>query len=271
MIDQRFAMDYQVHSYCSHDGKATIQEQCMRAVKLGLDEIGFSEHKDFNPEDPLTNYFDYDHYVREIILARAEFAGCLTIRMGVEVDYQEPFEQMLVNYLSNHEFDFVIGSVHHVDGAMLMTPEYTQGRYADAAYRTYYEAILHSVECGSIDILGHLEYANRRGVTAYGPFDPSPYYDQVSKIFDAMIEHNVALEINSAGWRQGTGHSYPCEAHVALYRQRGGRLLTFGSDAHEPHDLADQYSKAMELAERCGFSELTTYQNRQPRQRLIEP
>ena len=63
-----------------------------------------------------------------------------------------------------------------------------------------------------------------------------------------MIARKVALEINTAGLRQGTGNTYPCESHVDLYAARGGKLLTIGSDAHRPEDLADQYSLAAEMA-----------------------
>ena len=66
MIASRYAIDYQVHSLCAHDGRATIGEQCARAVELGLDEIGFTEHKDFDPQDPAVHHFDYDAYRQEI-------------------------------------------------------------------------------------------------------------------------------------------------------------------------------------------------------------
>lgn len=262
MIRDLYAIDYQVHSYCSHDGQATIREQCARAVELGLDEIGFSEHKDFDPNDPAVDYFDYDRYADEIAEAREEFSGALAVRMGVEVDYQKWFESEIADFLGNHAFDFVIGSVHYVDSIMLMTPEYVDRRTKEEAYRDYYQAVLDSVNSGLIDIVGHLEYANRRGVPLYGRFDPAPFRAHVEELVDAMIARNVALEINTAGLRQGTESTYPCEAHVALYAERGGKLLTIGSDAHRPEDLADQYTLAAEMALRHGLREITTWSGR---------
>jgi histidinol-phosphatase (PHP family) len=83
MIEGFYAIDYQVHSFRSHDGRATIAEQCARAVAIGLDEIGFSEHKDFDPADPAVDYFDYDAYMTEIEAARQEFGDHLHIRAVV--------------------------------------------------------------------------------------------------------------------------------------------------------------------------------------------
>jgi histidinol-phosphatase (PHP family) len=265
MIDGYYAIDYQVHSLRSHDGLATIREQCGRAVALGLDEIGFSEHKDFDPADPVVDYFDYGRYADEIAEAREEFAGRLVVRMGVEVDYQKWFEEEIAGYLNRHRFDYVIGSVHYVGSKMLMTPEYLEGLDREEAYRRYFEAVRDSVESGLIDIVGHLEYANRRGVPAFGPYDPTPYRGQVSELFDRMVERGVALEINTAGLRQGVGHTYPCAGHVALYAERGGRLLSIGSDSHHPEDLAASYAVAGRLAMANGLTEVTVWEDRKPR------
>src|SRR5258708_31654311 len=115
MINGLFAIDYQVHSLRSHDGQASIREQCLRAVEIGREEIGFSEQKDFDPQDPAVDFFDYALYLAEIERAREEFGISLTIRMGVEVDYQKWFEDEIRDFLATHTFDFVIGSVHYAD------------------------------------------------------------------------------------------------------------------------------------------------------------
>lgn len=265
MIDGCYAIDYQVHSYCSHDGRASIREQCARAVELGLEEIGFSEHKDFDPADPAVDHFDYDRYAAEIAQAREEFAGRLVVRMGVEIDYQSWFEDKIADFLRVHPFDFVIGSVHYVDRVKLMTPEYVRGRTVEEAYRLYFRAVRDSVTSGLIDVLGHLEYANRLGVQVFGPYDPTPYREQVTELCDLLIARGVALEINTAGLRQGVGHTYPCAEHVALYAARGGSRISIGSDSHHPDELAHFYPVAARLALANGFQHVTTWENRTPR------
>ena len=184
--------------------------------------------------------------------------------MGVEVDYQKWFEEEIERFLARSEFDFVIGSVHYIDRAMLMTDSYMRGSDPEEAYRAYFGALIDSVECGLIDILGHMEYANKRGISVCGPYDPTPYRDLVAKLFRAMISRNVALEINTSGLRQEAENTYPCAEHVGLYGEMGGRLLTIGSDAHHVRDLAADYAIAAELALASGLSELTTWNNRTP-------
>ncbi|MCL5283701.1 MAG: histidinol-phosphatase HisJ family protein [Armatimonadetes bacterium] len=261
-ISSYYATDYQVHSFRSHDGKATIADQCRRADEIGLKEIGFSEHKDFDPFDPVVDHFNYERYMAEIQLARKEFEGKLIIRAGVEVDYQVWFEEKIAEYLNDYPFDFVIGSVHYVCRQMLMTPRYLKTRTQETAYRDYYREVLYSVQSGLIDIVGHLEYANRRGVPQFGRFDPSPYEEDLRQLFNEMIQRNVALEINSAGIRQGVEMTYPCERTVAIYAACGGKQVTFGSDAHHPDDLAKDIRRAFELAQKYGLQQVTLFENR---------
>src|SRR5579871_2364724 len=266
MIEGYYAVDYQVHSLRSHDGKASIMEHCARAVAMGLDEIGFSEHKDFDPEDPNVNHFDYDAYMKEISEARQHWGPRLKIRAGVEIDYQVWFEDKIANYLDRHPFDFVLGSVHYVRRVPIMSSEYNQKRNARLAYADYFHAVRDSVVSGLFDILSHMEYANRRGIAAWGPYNTRAHINDLNTIFDRMIDEEMTLEINTGGLHQGVGVTYPCEDTLELFVRRGGRHISFGSDAHHPDQLAYGYAQAMRMAESYGLNKISTYENRQRRE-----
>ena len=117
----------------------------------------------------------------------------------MEIDYQRWFEDRIALYLDAHPFDFVIGSVHHIDRVMLMTPEYNQSRTAQTAYQDYFHAVADSVQCGLFDILGHLEYANRRGLAAWGPYRTEDYREELTALMDLVIAKGLTFEINTAG------------------------------------------------------------------------
>lgn len=271
MISGYYAIDYQTHSFRSHDGLASIAAQCARAIEIGLDEIGFSEHKDFDPADPLVSYFDYDRYITEIAAAREECGDRLKIRAGVEIDYQKQFEPEIATFLAAYRFDFVLTSVHFVDGKMIMTPEYNANRTGRQAYADYFAVVLDSILSGSIDILGHLEYANRRGLAAWGPYNPQEFEPELNRIFDAVIARNIPLEINTAGLHQGHRVTYPTAETVAMYARRGGKLLSIGADAHQPAQLAHDYKTAAEIALANGLTHVCVWQNRKFRQIPLIP
>lgn len=270
MIEGYYAADMQVHSFRSHDGRASLADQCARAVALGLEEIGFTEHKDFDPEDPVVDYFDYSAYMAEIESARQRWGEALRIRAGVEIDYQERFEDRIADYLQSNAFDFVLGSVHYVDRKMLMTPEYNRGRTKQTAYGDYFRAVQDSVRSGLFDVVAHLEYANRRGLAAWGGYDPTEYGDELETLFHLMIAQDVVLEINTAGLHQGTGSTYPSAETVALYARLGGRRISIGSDAHHPDQLAHAYARAAGIARSNGLIRTCVWENRKRIERRLK-
>ena len=146
---------------------------------------------------------------------------------------------------------------------MIMTPEYNAGRTRRQAYADYFAVVLDSIESGFMDILGHLEYANRRGLAAWGPYDPQEFEPELNAIFDAIIARNIPLEINTAGLHQGHGMTYPTAETLAMYARRGGKLLSIGADSHQPAQLAHDYKTAAEMALANGLTKVCVWQNRE--------
>jgi histidinol-phosphatase (PHP family) len=263
MIGGYYAVDYQVHSLHSHDGSASVKEMCNRAIEIGLDEIGFSEHKDFDPNDPVVDFFNYDAYMQAITEARDECGDQLKIRAGVEIDYQVWFEDKIAAYLDSHEFDFVLGSVHYVNGVKVITEEYNRVRNIKSAYYDYFSAVRDSVVSGLFDVLAHLEYANRLGTAAWGDYETSAHKDELGIIFDTLVQNQLTLEINTAGIFHGIGATYPCSDSILLYGTRGGDRISIGSDAHHPDQLGGNYSKAVRACRDIGADKIVTWNRRQ--------
>ena len=48
------------------------------------------------------------------------------------------------------------------------------------------------------------------------------------------------------------------------YRELGGEILTTGSDAHKPQDMAFAFDIIVDLLKDCGFSYYTLFHQRKP-------
>jgi histidinol-phosphatase (PHP family) len=271
MIDGFFAADYHVHSLRSHDGGASIAEMCRRAYEIGVAEIGFSEHKDFDPDDPVLEFFDYDAYMADIEACREEYGRILKIRAGVEIDYQSWFEDKITDFLDRHPFDFVIGSVHCVQRMTVMSPEYNRNRDRRTAYTDYFKAVRESVCSGLFDVLGHLEYANKAGIRIWGPYDATAFKDELEDIFDCMAARSIALELNSAGIRHGLRMTYPSRRTLDLYTAHGYDLISLGSDAHAPDEVTSSYTDLVRTALAAGLTQVCVWENRKRTLEALRP
>ena len=87
--------DYHMHTpLCGH-ATGEPSEYAQTAVKLGLEEIGFTDHAPFvHMEDPnvTMNIKQLPDYYRMIEDVRKEYNGSLRIKIAIEADYIPGYE-----------------------------------------------------------------------------------------------------------------------------------------------------------------------------------
>jgi histidinol-phosphatase (PHP family) len=245
-------LDYHVHSTCSGDGKATIDQMCARAVELGIREIAFTEHVVYNPADICYGTFDLDRYRSEIDAARSKFD--LKILTGIEFcdPHLYPHELAITHTWG---LDIIMGSVHWVGDAMISVDSFA-GLDVMETYRQYFDEVLKAVQTGGFDILAHFDLVKRFGVR-YAPFRVESFREQIRAILEVMIERGIALELNTSGLRQPCAEMFPGRETLELYRSLGGRLVTIGSDSHRTEQLGFGLKEGLSLLQSLGFTPLT--------------
>src|ERR1051326_9515289 len=110
---------YHVHSKWS-DGKTGIAEIITAAGEVGLEELGISDHYVLAPPPQVVSWSmpldRLGEYLADVDAAAAAAPPGLVVRRGVEADFFPGQEAAIREALAPHEFDYVIGSVHYVDG-----------------------------------------------------------------------------------------------------------------------------------------------------------
>ena len=260
-------LDLHIHSALSHDAEPTIREYCERARETGMMELGFAEHLDLSPTDPHCGKHDYQKYRAEIAEARREFPE-LKIRMGVEATFLPSDKKVFMEYLDGKEYDYVLGAVHLLENVAANISEeepcreYFSRKDAEQCYAEFFELTLELVKSGIFDALAHLDIINRFAVNYAPNWEWRPYYGMLRRIFEGMIKRQMALEINTSGWRQAPGRPFPETELVRLYRELGGKMVCIGSDAHRLEHLGCGCGRALELARELGFSQVVTFERR---------
>jgi histidinol-phosphatase (PHP family) len=259
--------DLHIHTRFSGDARGEPEEFVIRAMERGLDVIGLSEHWDFDPGDKSYGFYDYKAISAEIARLRRKYSNDIEILFGVEVSYTSNREDDIRGALSGKEFDYVIGGVHASDGVYVSEPKcrpYMEKRSADEVYTRFFEETGKAVESGLFDIIAHLDLCKRFGVEFYGPFDVGQVGDGlVEDVIRKTVASGVALEINASGVWQGPKEPYPAGQILEMYRDAGGGLITFGSDAHAPARAGD-VSAAVELAADSGLARQVVFKGRKP-------
>jgi histidinol-phosphatase (PHP family) len=237
------------------DGFSSQEEICREAQKLGLSEIGFAEHLDFEPEDVGYGFFNYEAYTKSIQDLRRKFAGSLIIRKGLEVDYQDFFDSEVRQTLRKWHFDYLIGSVHYIDHIMI-SEESLAGKSARLVYPRYFHQIEACIDSGLFNILGHLDYVRRLAPDFANSFS-GDLMPMIKEVLSRLIRRKMALEISTKAGQL----ALPTPEVLALYKEMGGRLISIGSDCHHRSHLAGSLRQARSLAASAGFTEVATFED----------
>ena len=126
--------------------------------------------------------------------------------------------------------------------------------------------MLELCQWGAFDTLAHMTYPLRYITGQYHiQVDMSQYRDLIAEILRTLADNGLGLEINTAGLRREIGQTSPTLEYVKLFRDLGGEILTFGSDAHRAQDLGAGIECAMDMAKEAGFSYFAFFKKRNPR------
>src|SRR5262245_60932008 len=109
-------------SYHNHttwsDGKTSLAAMIHGARAAGLDELGISDHYVVAPSGLDVKWTMPLERVGEYVAELQEAAGTagVTLRVGIEADFFPETVGDLRDRLAQFPFDYVIGSVHYVEG-----------------------------------------------------------------------------------------------------------------------------------------------------------
>lgn len=260
-------IDQHMHTDTSIDSNAPMSSMAAAAEAAGLDAVCFTDHCDLiysnkaDMPDP-DCYKDWSRALLEYDKLKNNFQGNVKARIGIELGgiNQDP-ERAKTSY-ETPNLDLVIGSIHSIrnytDFYMI---EFKSIEHCYELADQYIDEYIETAHLGYYDILAHLGYTNRYMMKYGYMVDYSRFYDKLRYLFKIVIESGKGIELNTSGLRQGIGTTFPDLGILKLYKECGGEIITLGSDAHRPQDVAGHFKEGFELLKQVGFKYYCEFQS----------
>jgi histidinol-phosphatase (PHP family) len=245
--------DYHVHTTWS-DGAGSVEACVLRAVELGLPEIGIADHVSTAPgpgEDWWVALDRMDAYCDDVRAVAARHPE-ITVLLGLEAEYVDGREAELDALLDAWPFEFVVLGVHVVDGFDFDDPSlHRDARWSDpdALFAAYYRTVRRAAAYGRFDILAHIDY-----IGLWGHRPGSAALPEIEAALDALAASGRALELNTDRVSDPAGVMYPSPEILRAACVRG-IPLTIASDAHEAAHVGRLWDEAIALAMEAGYRE----------------
>lgn len=257
--------DYHTHTSFSDDCESPMKSMIEQACKLNIKELAITDH--FDPDYPDKNFpfiINFEKYHQALLEAEETYKNKIRIVKGLEIGLQVGAPLKKGDTAAKaFAYDFILGSFHCADGHDLYGGEFFQDKTPLQAYLTFYEEVYNCLcTYQEYDILGHINIIDR-----YAPEIPlsSTYDDLVDIILRRIIDDGKGLEFNTSSFRYQMGdRTIPTNKILQRYRDLGGEIITMGSDAHQPDQIAYAFPFAKEVLQATGFRYFTTFDQRKP-------
>jgi histidinol-phosphatase (PHP family) len=234
-------MDYHLHTKLCKHARGEVYEYVEEAIRQGILEIAFTDHA------PLPDSFDIAHRMQEneldiyanwVYQVKERFPE-IKIRFGLEADYYEGFENYTEKMIQSYEFDLIIMSVHflsHWSHGNWVFDYYFPGKEQKDIYSDYINSVIKGIQTGLFDTLGHVDLVKFPGDSLIKMIP-----EEVNRLLSAVKMADMAIEINTSGYRKNTGESYPGFDWLRAIIN-ADIPLTIGSDAHAPDQVGFKFN-----------------------------
>lgn len=254
--------DFHTHTDFSSDSEQPMEGALEALISKGIKIVCFTEHMDM--DYPGGEFIlDTAAYRARLLELREKFRGRIGVLFGVELGLMDYLAPRLREYVSEWDFDFIIGSSHLVDGVDPYYPEYFSKHGDYNGILRYFESILANIRAFDyFDVYGHLDYVVRySGAKNYHPADFAELLDEILK---TLISMGKGIELNTAGLKYGLEFAHPHPELLKRYRELGGEIITVGSDGHKAEHYAWDFDRAGDILRNAGFGYYTVFRGRKP-------
>lgn len=260
--------DLHIHSQYSFDSKSALDDICATAIANKVDILAITDHCDMTPgAEGIQCYLRCERERAMAFVTAQRKHAQLELLYGIEIGNAVDMPQKTKAFLEERTFDFVLGAIHFLsDGTDIYQISIQSQADVERMFADYFSQMMNLVELGGFDSLAHIDYPIRILKGKMDWYTSQSYTQQIECILKALVEKNIALEVNTRGAYDWQTHISPEPWVLQRYVALGGTLVTIGSDAHSSAFVGAGFAQARDLLKSVGLEAYTIYRNRVPHQ-----
>ncbi len=255
--------------FCKH-AKGTLEETVLAAIEAGMKIYGLSEHapryfdRDVYDDEKAKGIGvseladDFSAFCAESRRLQKKYADQIEILCGFETEFiDSETNSNILNLIDSEDFDYVIGSVHHVREIAV---DETQEKFdalvklcgsKEAVTLEYYKQVAQMVQQYKPDVVGHIDLTSKFGSSLRS----AAVHRQMDETLQVIAEAGSILDLNVYPLRKGKKDPYPAPWIVVMAHARGIPFC-FGDDSHSPNTVGEGLEVGRNYLLRLGIQDV---------------
>lgn len=278
--------------FCPGHARDSLEDIILRAISKKLEVFALTEHmphhdQDRYPEEVEAGWtldwqFNNEHaYVTEAERLRRKYESQIGLPLGFECEWIRPESVDLINRsISTYQYDFFVGSVHHVHTIPIDydRPMYEQARDVaggsdEQLFADYFDAQLAMLQAVKPPVVGHFDLIRLKSDRPNADFQSmEAVWQRVLRNLDFIASYQGILEVNTAALRKGLDEPYPtkeiCQvSSETVISRRSSKLICqaalgrgihfcLSDDSHGVDQLASNYGRALSFLDEIGVTSI---------------
>jgi histidinol-phosphatase (PHP family) len=250
-------IDCHLHTEFSPDGCEKPESVINAAIDAGLTYVALTDHMDLKHPMGEEGVTDLTAYKNALLPLKEKYRAKIYVAVGIECGWLKNAETETAAALATARLEYVINSIHAVGGTDCFYAYHFDGFDKKTAYERYFDAVSQSLDAPySFHALGHLSYISRNAPYPDNKVRYEDFKEHIDAILDKLIAKDIILELNTNVYN-ARSLTLPDFDIVKRYKEKGGKFITFSSDAHKIGRIAEHYAEVAAAAKACGFTEWT--------------
>lgn len=254
--------DIHTHTSYAH-GSSTVKEMFEKGKQLGLKVHGFSEHS------PRPRGYDYPNEYREKlqkmlptyvseIKELQENQQDVKVLFGMEIDWIEKEFDFVKKTREMYDFDYCIGGLHFLGtwGFDSDPKDWEVLSYAQKSifFEAYYLTMQKMIESELFNTIAHPDLIKIFAIDDFKKWrSDEKNLELIRTTLKKAKEHNVAMEVSTAGLRKPCKEIYPCEEIMRIAKELN-LAITLGSDGHCVNSICAYFDELEKYIKHFGFT-----------------
>jgi histidinol-phosphatase (PHP family) len=245
----------------SHVSRTSALQMVKAAQEMELRVFGLSEHVfEMSEVRPMLDHLPMEgpllpfaRYIDEVLSAAQQAA--IEVRLGLEVDFIPGKNEQIQGFLQGRPWDFLIGSVHEVEGIQFEAGSIGKKEQGEALWHRYVALLREAVKSGYFSVVSHpvrMRVAN--------PYIPPTMDEELDRLAAEAARRDVALEING----YDVLHYPELVRQLAQACKRHETPISIGSDAHYPARIAQAHAQTEAMLREVGIRKVRIWRQMRP-------
>lgn len=215
--------------FCPGHAQDSLEDVIKAAIAKKMQVFALTEHmprheQDWYPEEKLrgrtmSQVFENEaNYFKEAMRLRHQYQSQISLPIGFETDWCGPHSLELIHRsLEKYNFDFFMGSIHHVRGIPIdydapsyETAKQHAGGTDEDLFKLFFDEQLEMLQALRPIVVGHFDLIRLLSSNFDVSLKSMPeVWLGILRNLDFVASYGGILEINTAAWRKGMQEPYP--------------------------------------------------------------